>query len=198
MAGMQRAHGRDEDKGVGRGAAEPADGGDRANDFQGNNAAYVKIPRRASASATASGALCADLSRKFYMRSSRSSLRRGFTLVEIMIVVAIIALLAAIAVPNFLRARKRSQATRLLNDLRVLDYALDRYALETNRSQGDVAQYTDLVPYLKEGQLSNSGTDLFGGAYGPFTVDTAPKISDAAFAALSDVAAAEFWSPYYY
>ncbi len=42
----------------------------------------------------------------------------GFTLVEIMIVVAIIALLAAIAVPGFLRARKRSQASRILNDLR--------------------------------------------------------------------------------
>ncbi len=47
--------------------------------------------------------------------------RKGFTLVEIMIVVAIIALLAAIAVPGFLRARKRSQASRILNDLRMID-----------------------------------------------------------------------------
>jgi prepilin-type N-terminal cleavage/methylation domain-containing protein len=45
---------------------------------------------------------------------------RGFTLVEIMIVVAIIALLAAIAVPGFLRARKRAQASRILNDLRLI------------------------------------------------------------------------------
>src|SRR6266446_3997205 len=51
--------------------------------------------------------------------------REGFTLVEIMIVVAIIALLAAIAVPGFLRARKRSQATRILNDLRMIDSAVD-------------------------------------------------------------------------
>jgi len=51
--------------------------------------------------------------------------RGGFTLVEIMIVVAIIALLAAIAVPGFLRARKRSQATRILNDLRMIDSAVD-------------------------------------------------------------------------
>jgi len=48
--------------------------------------------------------------------------RGGFTLVEIMIVVAIIALLAAIAVPGFLRARKRSQASRILNDLRTVHY----------------------------------------------------------------------------
>src|SRR5262245_30639542 len=56
--------------------------------------------------------------------------RGGFTLVEIMIVVAIIALLAAIAVPGFLRARKRSQASRILNDLRLIDAACDQYAIE--------------------------------------------------------------------
>ena len=53
-----------------------------------------------------------------------------------MIVVAIIALLAAIAVPGFLRARKRSQATRILNDLRMIDAAVDQYAIETNRATG--------------------------------------------------------------
>jgi prepilin-type N-terminal cleavage/methylation domain-containing protein len=63
--------------------------------------------------------------------------RGGFTLVEIMIVVAIIALLAAIAVPGFLRARKRSQASRILNDLRMIDAAVDQYAIETNRSTGN-------------------------------------------------------------
>ena len=68
------------------------------------------------------------------MLSELTHNRRGFTLVEIMIVVAIIALLAAIAVPNFLRARKRSQATRILQDLRVVDSALDQYAIETTIS----------------------------------------------------------------
>ena len=63
--------------------------------------------------------------------------RAGFTLVEIMIVVAIIALLAAIAVPNLLRARKRSQATRVLEDLRLIDSAIDQYAIESNRATGD-------------------------------------------------------------
>src|ERR1700729_2931777 len=104
--------------------------------------------------------------------------RGGFTLVEIMIVVAIIALLAAIALPNFLRARKRSQATRVLEDLRVLDYALDRWALEQNKSAGDVAQFSDLAPYLNPTQLLYQGTDLFGQAYGPFTVDIEPKVAD--------------------
>ena len=77
--------------------------------------------------------------------------RGGFTLVEIMIVVAIIALLAAIAVPGFLRARKRSQASRILNDLRMIDAAVDQYAIETNRSTGNAVGITDWTNYLKKG-----------------------------------------------
>ncbi len=79
--------------------------------------------------------------------------RGGFTLVEIMIVVAIIALLAAIAVPNFLRARKRSQATRILEDLRIIDSAIDQYAIENNKSSGDTVNWTDLQAYLKKGSV---------------------------------------------
>ena len=66
--------------------------------------------------------------------------RAGFTLVEIMIVVAIIALLAAIAVPGFLRARKRSQASKILNDLRLIDAAVDQYAIETAKTTGASAR----------------------------------------------------------
>jgi len=68
----------------------------------------------------------------------------GFTLVEIMIVVAIIALLAAIAVPNFLRSRKRSQATQVLSDLRIIDSAADQYAIETNKSGGSTVAWADI------------------------------------------------------
>ena len=99
--------------------------------------------------------------------------RRAFTLVEIMIVVAIIALLAAIAVPNFLRARKRSQASRILEDLRVLDGATDQYAIDNNKTSGANPSFTDLQSYLKTGTtLYSTGADLFGDSYGPFTVDT--------------------------
>jgi len=127
-----------------------------------------------------------------------SKRRGGFTLVEIMIVVAIIALLAAIAVPGFLRARKRSQATRILNDLRLVDAAVDQYAIETNRSTGNTVNYADWQSYLKQGTaLYNTGADLFGNTYGTQTVDTIPKVPSASFNALSDVAPASFWSPYY-
>ena len=59
--------------------------------------------------------------------------QKAFTLVEIMIVVAIIALLAAIAVPGFMRARKRSQASRILTDLRLIDSAIDQYRSRTTK-----------------------------------------------------------------
>src|SRR3954471_4904878 len=93
--------------------------------------------------------------------------RGGFTLVEIMIVVAIIALLAAIAVPNFLRARKRSQATRVLEDLRMIDSAIDQYAIETNKISGAAVNWDDVKSCLKTGSaLYNSGgTDLFNNSY---------------------------------
>src|SRR5213079_2060166 len=115
--------------------------------------------------------------------------RAGFTLVEIMIVVAIIALLAAIAVPGFLRARKRSQASRILNDLRMIDSAVDQYAIETNRKTGDPVAVADWTNYLKKGSLLyNSGKSLLGTAYGNQAVDTIPQVPTADLDVLSDVA----------
>src|SRR6478609_9271229 len=119
--------------------------------------------------------------------------RGGFTLVEIMIVVAIIALLAAIAVPNFLRARKRSQATRILEDLRMIDSAIDQYAIETNKTSGVAVSWADIKSYLKVGSTlyNSTGTDLLSNSFGTFSVDTIPKVPDATFNALSDVAPIE-------
>jgi prepilin-type N-terminal cleavage/methylation domain-containing protein len=123
--------------------------------------------------------------------------RGGFTLVEIMIVVAIIALLAAIAVPGFLRARKRSQASRILNDLRMIDAAVDQYAIETNRSTSFVVNTADWTNYLKKGSaLYNTGNSLLGSAYGAQTVDTIPRVPTTDYNVLSDVATTGFWSPY--
>ncbi|WP_083805393.1 type II secretion system protein [Chthoniobacter flavus] len=132
------------------------------------------------------------------MNPFRNHLRRGFTLVEIMVVVSIIALLAAIATSNFIRARKRAQAAKILDDLRTLDGALDQYAIENNKNSGDLAMFSDLQPYMKRmNKLALMGADIFGQPYGPYTVDTPPKVSDRAFQSLSDVAPESFWSPYY-
>jgi prepilin-type N-terminal cleavage/methylation domain-containing protein len=121
----------------------------------------------------------------------------AFTLVEIMIVVAVIALLAAIAVPGFMRARKRSQAARILNDLRFIDSAVDQYALETGKATGAAVAVTDWTNYLKKGtSLYLTAADIFGNGYGPQTVDQLPAVATSAKAALSDVADTTFWSPY--
>jgi prepilin-type N-terminal cleavage/methylation domain-containing protein len=123
--------------------------------------------------------------------------RAGFTLVEIMIVVAIIALLAGIAVPGFLRARKRAQASRILNDLRLIDSAVDQYAIETNKSTGSVVAVTDWTNYLKKNStLYLTGKDLFGNTYGSQTVDSLPKVPANTWNTLSDVADTSFWLPY--
>jgi len=131
------------------------------------------------------------------MHPPKHNHRRGFTLVEIMIVVAIIALLAAIALPNFLRARKRSQATHIMNDLRMLDNAVDQYAADTGRLAGFNPGFADVQNYLKtDTTLYATGADIFGDSYGPFTVDSIPVVPTSAFNALSDVADATFWPPY--
>ena len=123
--------------------------------------------------------------------------RGGFTLVEIMIVVAIIALLAAIAVPGFLRARKRSQASRIINDLRLIDSAVDQYAIENNKATGAVVGITDWTKYLKAGtNLYLNANDILGNTYGAQTVDSLPHVPASSKAALSDVVDSTFWSPY--
>ena len=131
------------------------------------------------------------------MLTQLSKKRGGFTLVEIMIVVAIIALLAAIAVPGFLRARKRSQASRVINDLRLIDSAVDQYAIENNKVSGSTCGTADWTAYMKSGtSLYNTGKDLYGNDYGTQTVDNWPKVPSAAWNTLSDVAGTAFFSPY--
>ena len=121
----------------------------------------------------------------------------AFTLVEIMVVVAIIALLAAIAVSGFIRARKRSQATRVLDDLRMIDSAVDQYAVDTNRASGAPVNIADWTAYLKKNALLYStGSDILGNSFGNQTVDSIPQVPSATLNALSDVAGTGFWSPF--
>ena len=123
--------------------------------------------------------------------------RRGFTLVEIMIVVAIIALLASIAIPGFLRARKRSQASRIINDLRLIDSAVDMYAIENNKASGNLVRIVDWTKYMKPGtNLYLTGSDILGSPYGAQSVDSIPRVPTTSKNALSDVTDYTFWSPY--
>ncbi len=75
--------------------------------------------------------------------------RAGFTLVEIMIVVALIGLLATIAFPNIVRARTQSQAQACINNLRQIDDASQQWGLENNRPATSSVTFPDIQPYLK-------------------------------------------------
>ena len=115
-----------------------------------------------------------------------------------MIVIAIIVLLASFAIPSYIRSRKRSQATRVVEDLRLLDNAVENYAIENSKSAGCNPSFADLKSFIKEGTVlySGTGSDIFGNSYGPFTVDSIPKVNPVTLQMLSEVTDASFWSPY--
>ena len=83
----------------------------------------------------------------------KTSNKSGFTLVEIMIVVAIIGLLAAIAIPNFVKARETAQLNSIVNNLRILESAKDQWALEAKKGTGDVPTSANLTDYLKNNTM---------------------------------------------
>ena len=105
------------------------------------------------------------------IRTSRTS---GFTLVEIMIVVAIIGLLAAIAIPNFVRARTTSQKNACINNLRQIDGAVQQWALENKQASTVSAVAADVLPYLKSSVMCPSGGTTFADSYSLTTVQVRP------------------------
>jgi prepilin-type N-terminal cleavage/methylation domain-containing protein len=82
-------------------------------------------------------------------RTTTKTERTGFTLIEIMLVVAIIGLLAAIAVPSFMKARAHARRNACINNLRQLDAGKDEYALEYGVSVGDSVSWSNVGLYVK-------------------------------------------------
>ncbi len=98
---------------------------------------------------------------------NRTSRKSGFTLVEIMIVVAIIGLLAAIAIPNFVRARTTSQMNACINNLRQISGATQQWALENKAAANANPAFTDISSYLKSAVVCPAGgaTATFASSY---------------------------------
>lgn len=103
------------------------------------------------------------------------NMRSGFTLVEIMTVVAIIAFLAIIAVPSFMKARQSARLSACINNLRLIDHAKEQWATSCNHNNGDAVVVTEVNAYLRSVPVCPSG-----GAYTYQVIGTSPTCSLAA------------------
>jgi prepilin-type N-terminal cleavage/methylation domain-containing protein len=107
--------------------------------------------------------------RQRWVMNAKRCYKSGFTILEIMIVVSIIGLLAALLIPNVMRARARSQSAACINNLRQIDAAKQQWAMENRQPSTAEPQESDLNPYLGRTGSANGVLCPAGGADATFT-----------------------------
>ena len=105
-------------------------------------------------------------------RATRPS---GFTLIETMIVASLIGMLAAIAVPNFIRSRTSAHTSTCINNLRTIDYAIQQWALEQKKGANAAVQFTDISGYMRSSVLCPAGGTSFADSYSISSVGAEPS-----------------------
>jgi prepilin-type N-terminal cleavage/methylation domain-containing protein len=103
------------------------------------------------------------------------NLRRGFTLVEIMIVVLIMGILMSIAVPSFIQARQSGRKSSCLANLKAIETAKEQWAMDNKKANGDAVAFTNLVGLTL--YIKNTPSCPEAGTYTVNNIGTTPTCS---------------------
>jgi len=128
---------------------------------------------------------------------------KAFTLTEIIVTMGIMALIATIAIPHFIHARKRAQAVRILEGLRLIEAAKDQWAIEKNRfGDNSTPAWSALRPYIQSSsplarQQGETVNDLLGNPYTIGDLSIPPSVSKATYDDFVDFVTDDFWGSYW-
>jgi type II secretory pathway pseudopilin PulG len=92
-----------------------------------------------------------------------------------MIVVALLGLLAAVAIPNFIRSRTNAQTNACISNLRTIDYAIQQWALEVRKAANAPVEFSDISSYLRNSVICPAGGENFDDSYSITAVGTQPN-----------------------